>query len=116
MTLKNRYDTFRLLEVKKAMRQRIIFGLVSVWTAYFSMPTLAYACSVCWAGDTGPTADAFNWSVIFLMAAPYTVVGSIAGWLFYTHRRSAAKQENKEKNETTEALVHLTWNPKESGR
>ena len=95
------------------MRQRIIFGLVSVWTAYFSMPTLAYACSVCWAGDTGPTADAFNWSVIFLMAAPYTVVGSIAGWLFYTHRRSAAKQE---KNETAEGLVHLTWNPKESGR
>ena len=27
------------------------------------------------------------------MATPYAVVGSIAGWLFYAYRRSAAKRE-----------------------
>ena len=116
MTLKNRYDTFRLLEVKKRMKQRILLGVLGIWMACFHVPSIAHACSVCLTGANDPTADAFNWSVLFLMATPYTVVGSIAGWLFYTHRRSAAKHEKKEKNETAEGLVHLTWNPKESGR
>jgi hypothetical protein len=32
---------------------------------------------------------AFSWSILFLMAAPYTIVASIAGFLFYMHRRAA---------------------------
>ena len=111
--MKNRYDTFRLFEAKKVMKQKIVFGLLSFWTACFQIPAVAHACSVCWAGDTGPTADAFNWSILFLMAAPYSVLGSIAGWLFYTSRRSAA---TREKSEAVEPLVQLTWNPEGGGR
>jgi hypothetical protein len=47
------------------------------------------------------------------MAAPYTVMGSIAAWLFYTYRRSVA---TREKDDGVESLVQLTWNPEESGR
>jgi hypothetical protein len=55
-------------------------------------PTLAHACAVCLTGaGDDPVTDAFNWSVLFLMAAPYTVVGVIAGWLVYAKRRSTAK-------------------------
>ena len=28
----------------------------------------------------------FNWSILFLMAVPYAVVGAVGGWLFYRYR------------------------------
>jgi hypothetical protein len=95
------------------MKPKILLGLVSVSTALIYSPAIANACAVCWAGDGGPIEEAFNWSVLFLMATPYAVVGSIAGWLFCTYRRSAAKRE---RNESTQPRVHLAWNPEESGR
>jgi hypothetical protein len=36
-----------------------------------------------------PLAGALNTSVLFLMAAPYTLVGAVALWLFVQHRRRA---------------------------
>jgi nicotinamide riboside transporter PnuC len=98
------------------MKQRILLAAISVWTALFDIRSIVNACSVCLTGANDPTADAFNWSVIFLMAMPYTVVGSIAGWLFFSYRRSAAKQKEQEEKETAEPVVHLALNPEESGR
>ncbi len=98
------------------MKQKIIVGLLSVGSACCSLPALAHACSVCLTGANDPTADAFNWSVLFLMATPYTVVGSIAGGLFYSYRRSVAKQRKQKEHEAAEPLVHLALNPEESGR
>jgi len=77
------------------------------------VPALASACSVCVTGDNDPTSNAFNWSVLFLMATPYTVVGSIAGWLFYKHRRAAAKPTEEA---ASQPALHLNWNEEESGR
>jgi heme/copper-type cytochrome/quinol oxidase subunit 2 len=95
------------------MKPKMLLGLVSASTALIYSPAVANACAVCWAGDGGPIEEAFNWSVLFLMATPYAVVGSIAGWLFYTHRRLAARRK---KNDATQPRVHLAWNPEESGR
>jgi hypothetical protein len=95
------------------MRAKILLGLLSFSAALAYSPAIANACAVCWAGDGGPIEEAFNWSVLFLMATPYAVVGSIAGWLFYTYRRSAAKRE---RNAATQPLGHLALNPEESGR
>lgn len=53
---------------------------------------IAQACSVCLTGANDPTADAFNASVLFLMATPYAVVGSIGSGLFYAYRRKIARQ------------------------
>jgi hypothetical protein len=85
----------------------------SALTVPITNPLAAHACAVCVNGAGDPTADAFNWSVLFLMAMPYLVVGSIAGGLFYTYRRTAAKREQ---TETAEPLVHLAWHEKESER
>ncbi|HEY7317125.1 MAG TPA: hypothetical protein VIE89_06095 [Candidatus Binatia bacterium] len=95
------------------MQRKIFLGLGSASVALIYSPAIANACAVCWAGDGGPIEQAFNWSVLFLMAAPYAVVGSIAGWLFYSHRRSAPKRE---KAEPVQPLVQLALNPEESGR
>ncbi len=34
---------------------------------------------------------AYNWGVLFLMAMPYVVAGSIAGWIVYSYRRAREK-------------------------
>jgi hypothetical protein len=53
-------------------------------------PALGQGCAMC---GTALTDDAlgraFSWSVLFLIAAPYAVAGTIGGWLFYTYRRAA---------------------------
>jgi hypothetical protein len=95
------------------MKRKILTSVPYAGLALMFAPALAHACAVCWTGDGDPTADAFNWSVLFLMATPYTVVGSIAGWLFYKYRRAAAKPTEEA---AREPAVHLTWNEEESGR
>jgi hypothetical protein len=95
------------------MKPRWILSLCSSLTAVIANPLTIQACSVCVTGAGDPTTDAFNWSVFFLMAAPYTVVVSIAGALFFGYRRAVAKREQ---TETTEPLIQLAWNDKESGR
>jgi hypothetical protein len=95
------------------MKARWILPSCIVPTVLMTNPLPLHACAVCVTGAGDPTADAFNWSVLFLMAMPYLVVGSIAGGLFYTCRRTAAKREQAQ---TAEPLVHLAWNEKESER
>jgi hypothetical protein len=77
-------------------------------------PALTHACAVCLSGaGEDPVTDAFNWSVLFLMATPYTVVGAIVGWLVYTKRRSAA---NVRSESDSERLAPLPMIQKESER
>ena len=95
------------------MKRKVLKILSYAGLALALVPALAGACSVCVTGDNDPTANAFNWSVLFLMATPYTVVGSIAGWLFYKYRRAAAKPRDEA---AREPALRLTWNEEESGR
>ena len=87
--------------------------LVAAGSAWFH--GAAHACAVCVAGGGAddPLTDAFNWSVLFLMAMPYSVIGSVAGFLFYSHWRAAKKAGGKTQRELglSLALVH-----KESGK
>lgn len=110
MTAGKRYVNFRLLQF---MKPAVLLGFLSALVAALAIPSVTRACAVCVTGANDPTADAYNWSVIFLMTTPYLVVGSIAGWLIYAYRRAAAKREQ---SEAAEPLVHLAWNQKESGR
>ena len=95
------------------MRQKVWLGLTTAAMAVIRAPGLAHACSVCLTGDSGPMGDAYNWSVLFLMATPYTVMGCVGGWLVYKYRRAAAKEERVEGDQP---LAHLTLNYKENGR
>ncbi len=69
------------------------YGIIAAARGFFWTPAAAKRCSVCVSGANDPTADAYGWSVLFLMATPYLVVGSIAGELFIVYRRGAAQQE-----------------------
>jgi heme/copper-type cytochrome/quinol oxidase subunit 2 len=78
------------------MKTRIFLKatLVGIASAYSGA---ALACSVCITGAAGERlTDAFNWSVIFLMAMPYTIVFSIVGFFVYAYRRAAKKARAEE--------------------
>jgi len=51
--------------------------------------------------------------VLFLMATPYLVVGSIVCGLIFNYRRALKKSE---KSETLEPIAHLAWNQEDGVR
>jgi len=49
----------------------------------------AQSCAMCASsfGQNDPVTRAFSWSILFLMATPYTIVAVIGAFLFLKHRR-----------------------------
>ena len=66
--------------------------LLSLAFSVITSPAIARACSVCFSGDDDAVTHAFNWSVGFLLAAPYAIAGTIATCLVIAYRRAAAKR------------------------
>lgn len=95
------------------MKQKTLLSLTLAAMAVIRAPALAHACSVCLTGDSGPMGDAYNWSVLFLMATPYSVIGCVGAWLVYKYRRAAAKDKRVEGEQP---LARLTLNYKENER
>jgi hypothetical protein len=95
------------------MKVKNFLSLFSGAAFMFGSHVIAHACSVCLTGANDPTADAFNASVLFLMATPYAVVGSIGGGLFYAYRRKLAKPEPEQ---IEQPVVQLRLNQEEVGR
>ena len=59
-------------------------------------PVDAHACSVCWdLSSNDLSSRAMNWSILFLMAMPFTIVGSIGGWLVYKYRHSSKVERQR---------------------
>jgi hypothetical protein len=86
------------------------FGLLGV---ALLVPAAVEACAVCGTGPGvagDPTARGFYWGILFLMAMPFAVAGSIGAWLVYRYWRASAGRWGK-------ALgVPFAWTHKESGR
>lgn len=77
------------------------------------IPVAASACAVCGigpgvAGD--PTARGFYWGILFLMAMPFAVAGSIGAWLVYRYWLASADRWRRGLGEP------LGWTHKEGGR
>jgi hypothetical protein len=54
---------------------------------------LAQGCAMCGTAlKDDPLGRAFSWSVLFLIAAPYTVVGLLGGYIFYAYWRPAVRR------------------------
>jgi len=79
-------------------RTGLVLALVVVWAATRAQ---AQSCAMCGSsfGVDDPVQRAFSWSILFLMAAPYTLFGAVAGWLFYVHRRAGRRA----------SVVELAW-------
>lgn len=97
------------------MKRTFFFLFIGAAAAGLLFPIAAQACAVCVSGASPDDrmADAFNWSVLFLMSTPYTIMGSVAGWIFYAHRRAARKRDAVKRKAP---VLHAAWAHKESGR
>jgi hypothetical protein len=87
--------------------------LLSVAIGVLTMPAVARACSVCFSGDDDAITHAFNWSVGFLLAAPYAIAGSIAACLVIAYRRAAAQRAALEEQQT---IGQAIWTEEESAK
>ena len=52
-------------------------------------------------GENDPTTKAINTSIAFLLLAPYTLVASVAGWLYFRYRRAGSVRRS--------AIIPLPW-------
>lgn len=63
------------------------------------IPTVVQACPSCnFIND--PIMRGFNWSILFLMAMPFTVVGLIGGSVFYTYKRANNADIQRSRSDT----------------
>ena len=75
------------------MRPLALIGIglvVAALLAIVPADALAQGCAMCKTaldGPMDPTTEAFNVSSLFLMATPYTVVGTVGVWLYLNARR-----------------------------
>jgi hypothetical protein len=96
------------------MKRKISLFAAPIGLAFVVLPAAARACAVCIGGAAGDRlTDAFNWSVLFLMAMPYSILAAVAGFFYYNHRRAAKKSGAK--IEAT-PVFNFAWLHKESGR
>ena len=91
------------------MRARILLSIVF---SVITLPAIAQACGVCFSGDDDIVTHAFNWSVGFLLAAPYAIGGTIAACLVIAYRRAVAQRAALEEEQTGE----LIWIEEESAK
>jgi hypothetical protein len=57
-----------------------------------ALPSAAQSCAMCGSAlSDDPLGRAFSWSILFMMAVPYTVVGAAGAWLYYMHRRAPGR-------------------------
>lgn len=57
-----------------------------------ALPRIASACAVCGLGPNDVGGHAFNSSVLFMMAVPYTTVLVVGGAIYLTWRRAAQRR------------------------
>ncbi len=58
-----------------------------------AVPACAQACAMCGSAlANDPLGRAFSWSILFMMAVPYAVVGTAGAWLYYMHRRAPGRR------------------------
>jgi hypothetical protein len=91
------------------MKVRILLFILSSMATF---PAIARGCGVCFSGDDDIVTHAFNWSVGFLLAAPYVIAGSIAACLVIAYRKAAARAALAEE----QAVGELIWIEEESAK
>jgi hypothetical protein len=57
-----------------------------------ALPAAAQGCAMCGSAlSEDPLGRAISWSILFMMAVPYTVIGAAGAWLYYMHRRAPGR-------------------------
>ena len=88
--------------------RRVLAAVVTAVVAavIVGLPALAAAqgCAMCKStleGVNDPLVSAMNTSVIFMMAMPYAIVGTIGSWIYFASRRGSAAADPPDGSEPT---------------
>ena len=60
--------------------------------AWIGIGCVFFETHAAFGGESERIVEAFNWTVVFLMAMPYVILGGVAGWIFYRYTRSSRKR------------------------
>lgn len=75
------------------MRLLGTISLVFVAVVARALPAAAQSCAMCGSAlANDPLGRAFSWSILFMMATPYTVVGAAGLWLYFMYRRAPGRR------------------------
>lgn len=80
--------------------RKFIFWAALLILAMLIVPMYLEACPACKTLDD-PIGKGFNWSVLFMMAMPFTVFTLIGGTIFLYYRKNAPKQPMNEETSST---------------
>lgn len=69
------------------MLRKVVLHIILIAFIIAIIPLTLEACPACKNLDE-PIARGFNWSVLFMMAMPFTVFGVIGGSVIYSFRRA----------------------------
>jgi predicted MFS family arabinose efflux permease len=77
----------------RLLKPSLLVFVAAALAVGLALPACAQACPMCGSalGDD-PLGRAFGWSIVFMIAAPYTAIGGAAAWLFYMHRRAPGRR------------------------
>lgn len=73
--------------------------------ACLAVASIAEACPTCKAGFGERYANAYGWSIIFMMAMPFTLIGAFAAYVFWSIRSKAAAASAAGSDEAVAELV-----------
>jgi len=85
------------------MRRAVTTVLFALVLLSIGTSALAQSCAMCGSsfGPQDPTGRAISYSILFLMAAPYSLFAVIAGWLYFMYRRAPGRRRA--------SILHLPW-------
>ena len=85
------------------MTRRYFPFLLGVLAIVLFIPTIVDACPSCKLVDE-PIVRGFNWSILFLMAMPFTVFGLIGGGVFYVYNRANQTDNHTPRSDADQAF------------
>ncbi len=71
--------------------------LVGLLVATHPVLVRAQGCAMCGTAFTpdDPVTQAFSWSILFLMATPYTLCSVVGAWLYFAYRRADGRRRGQ---------------------
>ena len=62
-------------------------------------------CKTTLDGSNDPLVGALNVSVLFMMAMPYAILGTVGGWIYFSSRRPSGTAPSEPEPEPDEATL-----------
>jgi hypothetical protein len=80
--------------MRRTIAYRLCSGVVAAATSLAASDAFAQGCAMCGSsfGPDDPVQRAFSWSILFMIAAPYTIAGTIGAWLYFSYRRAPGRR------------------------